>query len=178
MTVAMDLPFNVMMGMDYSLRLYEKTGRSDGLLVSRPYKLAVLSSLPITGAVAWIYTKAPDWMLSYYTDHRKIPKAMQILLFCSYPVMFTMGFTMAPQLEQVRKGLTKKVIAAIMVYETLFMLLGWKRFSHICTTEEFESGRSKLSIWHTNHLRWALVGLMIAVHQAYFQQELKKLKSD
>lgn len=178
MTVVMDLPFNIMYGMSYSLEVYERTGKCDGLLATRPYVIAVLSTLPITGMVAWIYTKTPDWMLSYYTDHRKVPKAIQVLLFFCYPVMFTFGYVMAPQLEQVRKGLAKKAIAAIMVYELLFVLLGWKRFTHICSTEEFESGHSRLSIWHPNHLRWALVGLMMAVQRIFLKKELSRLKSE
>ncbi len=176
MTVAMDLPFNVMSGLRYSLKVYERTGKCDGLLSTRPYVTALLSGLPITGAVAWIYTKTPDWMLSYYADHRRIPRAMQALLFCCYPVMFTFGFVTAPQLEQVREGLTKRVIAAIMAYEALFALLGWRRFTHICTLEEFECGRSRLSVRHPNHLRWALVGLMMAAQHVFLERELDRLK--
>lgn len=171
----MDWPFNVMSGLNYSLKVYEKTGESENLLNSRLYRVAILSSLTITAAVAWIYTKTPDWMLSYYADHRKIPKAIQALVFLAYPAFYTMGYTLAPQLEQVQEGLTKKVIAGIIAYEALFAVLGWKRLSHICTMEEFESGESRMAVWHPNHLRWMLVGIMLASQAVLLQRELKNL---
>jgi hypothetical protein len=174
-TIAMDWPFNFMSGLDYSLKVYEKTGESENLLKSRPFMIAVLSSLPITATVGWIYTKTPDWMLSYCADHRKVPRAMQALFFLLYPVMYTSGYVLAPQLEQVRRGLTRKVIAVIMAYEGLFAVLGWKRLSHICTTEEFESGESSLAVWHPNHVRWMLVGAMLAAQAVLLKEELENL---
>lgn len=178
MTVAMDLPFNLMSGMDYSLKVYERTREAENLLASRPFRMSLLSSLPITAAVAWIYGKTPDWMLSYYADHRKIPRAMQGALFLAYPAMYALGYLAAPQLEQLSEGLTRKVIGGILAYEALFAILGWRRFTHICTTEEFHSGESSISYWHPNHLRWALVGAMMAGRAALLRRELKRIENE
>jgi hypothetical protein len=92
-----------------------------------------------------------------------------------YPAMFSLGYLLAPQLEQVRHGLSRKTMGAIMAYEALFVVLGWKRFSHICTFEEFESGSSKMAVWHPNHLRWVLVGALIGAQTVLQERELRRL---
>jgi hypothetical protein len=173
----MDWPLFAITGMHYSQQAFEKYGKTEGLLKSRHFKTALLGSLPITAATGWIYTKTPDWMNMYYTDHRKIPKPMQAGLILMYPVMLIFGYLLAPQLEGIEKGLTKKAIASIVALDAIYITLSYKRFLRICTTEEFEKGEGKNLLFHPNTLRWMLVFAMEAAYHLMMTRELEREES-
>ncbi len=157
MTVPMDMGISTLMGMGYSLAAARTLEEGDSILASRQYRVGMGAYAVDTAIAAMAYITAPDWMLMYYTDHRKIPKVLQVALFLLYPVLFTFGFLLAPQLESVEEGLSRKVFAGLVVCEMLFIILNFKRLRYVGSTEQFERGEA------TPFFRHALGRVPVAV---------------
>ncbi len=140
MTIPIDMGISTSVGMFYSIIAGEKLEDEESILKSRPYKIGMGAYLLETVLPILAYKTAPDWMLMYYADHKKIPRAIQAAMFLLYPLMFTFGFLLVPQLEAMREGLSRKALAGIIAFELLFIATNSRRINYVGTTEEFERG--------------------------------------
>lgn len=140
MTIPIDMGISTSVGMFYSIIAEEQLESEKSILKSRPFKIGMGAYLLDTALPILAYKTAPDWMLMYYADHRKIPKVIQAAMFLLYPLMFTLGFLLVPQLEAIQEGLSRKALAGIIAFEFLFIVTNIRRINNVGTTEEFERG--------------------------------------
>lgn len=174
MTIPIDVAMSTCMGMGYSAVAAGALEEDEPLLASRPFKVS-FGAYMVTSIIAVVaYIMAPDWMLMYYADHRKIPRTVQAGFFALYPVMFTSGFLLAPQLEKLNKGLCWKVLAGIAFAEILFILVNFKRLWYVGTIEEFEKGEGKSVLFHPLGFLLGAGSLMALPATRWVVREMKK----
>jgi len=95
MTVPLDLGLTTGVGMVFSLAAEEKLQEMDkeSVLKSKPFRMGMIFNTVVgVGIAAWCYKLAPDWMLMYYADHRKLPRPVQVGIFGLYHLTYTFGF--------------------------------------------------------------------------------------
>lgn len=170
MTVPLDLGLTTGIGMVFSMAAEEKLAELDkeSLLKSKPFRMGMAFNTVVgVGIAAWCYRLAPDWMLMYYADHRRFPRAVQVGMFGLYPLTYTLGFLLAPQLARAKKGRDRKAFAGVIAYELSYILLSLRRLLNVGTMQEFEEGEAR-SIFKTSLAPILILGIPLAVPALFY----------
>lgn len=170
MTVPLDLGLTTGVGMVFSMAAEEKLQEMDkeSVLMSKPFRMGMIFNTVVgVGIAAWCYKLAPDWMLMYYADHRKLPKPVQVGMFGLYHLTYTFGFLLAHQLSKIQKGLDRRAFAAVLAYEITYIMLSMPRLLKVGTTQEFEEGRA-VSIFGTPLARILGPGIPLAIPALFY----------
>jgi hypothetical protein len=179
MTVPLDLGLTTGVGMAFSMAAEELLQEMDkeSMLKSKPFRVGMIFNTIVgVGIAAWCYKLAPDWMLMYYADHRRLPKSVQVGMFGLYQLTYTFGFLLAPQLSRMKKDLDKKAFAGVLAYEVAYILLSMKRLLNVGTTQEFEEGNAQ-SIFNTPLARILGPGIPFAIPALFYTAKKAGVKA-
>jgi len=149
-------------GLLFSIAAHKGRGPEGSLLLTRHFMMSLAYLVFMGMGLALIcYWIEPDWMWMYLVDRSKVSPIVTVFAFCFYPLVFCLGYLVAPQLDQARPGLAWQVYkwlnAAIVVVILIFIHRLW----HVGAYEQYYGGQAPglIRLWTPRMLLvgWVLI---------------------
>lgn len=140
-TLPLDMLLSQGLGMAFSLAQGEKEQEKSSVFATEYFRVGLLFHLVVAFGVALLcYILHPDWMLMYYGDHRKIPRAIIAYIFSGYFAMYTLGFFTVPHLRRIKRELPWAAFFSLLAFIFAFIGLSFHRLWNVGTYHEYHDG--------------------------------------
>lgn len=142
-TLPLDILLSLGLGMTFSMAQDEKE-KDKGSVFSSTYFLVglVFHFVVAFGVALACYIMYPDWMMMYFGDRRKVPKAIIGYIFTGYFAMYVLGFLVVPPLKKLHRGLPLASFISLMAFIFFFIGITFSRLWHVGDFEEYHRGEA------------------------------------
>jgi len=131
-TFPLDFLLSLGLGMMFSMAQDEKEKEKTSVFRSVYFRVGLAYHFVVAFGVALAcYILYPDWMLMYYADSKKVPRAIIAYIFTGYFAMYTLGFLVVPALRKRREKLPRRSFISLVALIFAFIWLAFHRLWHV-----------------------------------------------